>query len=301
MKERIVVVHNPVSTRNADVEKRVFSSLDREETVYTRFTTPSALPEDNIAAMQEVFRDGDLIISAAGDGTANQVSNAIIREGLDNATVGFLGYGNFNDSAFTTDPIRLLNAREQTIVKWPMRIEINDQYYRHAVNNASLGWSALVAHELNTPRTREIMRRVPSPLKTVASLGHVAAEYFLRRDTRLPAYRPTRSQHIRHETTDVVFMNAASFAGILRHAAPFRNDFAVSELDISGHTANVPFMVRSLLGRMPAVYAENFAIEFAQPSDVPIQVDGDGETVGGVRYLRVQKVDKDTKLRIIHP
>ena len=79
MVERIVLVHNPTSTRANDIARGVVAPLQNEHIPYTDYPTKYADSEHNIDDMRSIFQDGDTLLCAGGDGTAVQDGNAVIR------------------------------------------------------------------------------------------------------------------------------------------------------------------------------------------------------------------------------
>ena len=156
MTERIILVYNPTSARAKHIQTEAIEPLRSERIAYVDYATKYPDTEDNIADMRETFRDGDTILTAAGDGTAMQAANAVLREGQDQTRIGFLGYGNFNDLVGNTrDPLALLDPAAEVVDSRPLTIEINDRYWRDAPGYASLGFTALAARHFAKHSSRE--------------------------------------------------------------------------------------------------------------------------------------------------
>ena len=77
------------STRAAKIQAGVFNQLDAAGVRYEPFLTKYPDTEANIDDMRNTFQDGDIILSAGGDGTAMQISNAVLREGHTNTPVSY--------------------------------------------------------------------------------------------------------------------------------------------------------------------------------------------------------------------
>src|SRR5438309_6928601 len=118
--------------------------------------------------------DFDLMVSAGGDGTLNEVVNGIARENC-NAALGVLPLGTGNDFARTLGvPIKLDTAIEQIMAGKTRAIDlvrVTSDCIRYFVNVSSGGFSGVVDEKL-TPE----MKRAWGPLAYLRSAAAAFSE-----------------------------------------------------------------------------------------------------------------------------
>src|SRR5882672_5841653 len=191
IKERIVVVRNPVSSHASDVQRMVMSPLvdhfPRHQV--TELWTPSADWGETVDAIAEALQPGDTALVAAGDGTGSAAVNAYIQANIEGVKLGFLPYGNFHDMASTfTDraaqknPVRLLQSQTGHVEAYPIDVRKNGEHLRYSVLYATLGWTATVASHFDQPGVRRGLQSGRANL--AASLVDITKMYFKTRSTR---------------------------------------------------------------------------------------------------------------------
>jgi hypothetical protein len=303
--ERLVIVHNSNSSHASDVQANVFHALDAAGVTYTSHLTPSPSPQDNIEDIAGFVRPGDTVLTAAGDGTGNVVGNSLLLANQPDVKVGFLGYGNFSDMAATfnagkakRNPLLQLQS-DQTQALRPLEIMKNDEHWRYALLYATLGWTALAAHEFDNPKIREKLQRGGANIAN--SLARLGLFYFkTRHDSDLPSF--TREGDIRYDhLTDVLAVNGPIMAKIIRSG---KNkyadaDFLSRDLDVSGLIKNSPFLVASGLGYMPGKLVTSDTLRFAEPATLPVQLDGEYTQLENVSKLQITKTPAVPTLHVI--
>lgn len=309
MTERILVVHNTKSTRSKQVHEGVFDRLDDAGVGYVPIQTISPDFDENVNYLREQIRDGDTVISAAGDGTGSQIQNAVLDGGKDGVRLGFLGYGNFNDLAHAyngrrlgRDVMALIGDDTSLVDVYPLDISVNGSHWRFAPGYATAGWTAKAASGFGDMAFREQMKNMPEALKLAASIGHLAFDYFQNRNRHLPEFHTSESPIVRHAVTDVIALNNPVMARLLRLAGrPYMGEeFAYKESDVSGVLKNVPYLISTVLGgNMPSRSTGGTELIFEQPSVVPIQTEGEFVELGGVQSINFGK--SNSSVSVIHP
>lgn len=292
MTERIILVYNPTSARAKHIQTEAIELLRSERIAYVDYATKYPDAEANIDDMRETFRDGDTILTAAGDGTAMQAANAVLREGQDQTRIGFLGYGNFNDLAGNTrDPLALLDPAAEVVDSRPLTIEINDRYWRDAPGYASLGFTALAASHFAKHSSREQLRQTPSWAKLTASIGRLGINYFQDRHTFLPAFSISVSPTIQRHTTGIMAINSRQVGRIIRSRFdyPASNLFGYRATDVSSIIKSLPFGLMALAGHAPTTLLEQLRIDFEAPSAIPIQTEGEFAELPDVSSIFIYK------------
>lgn len=96
---KLWVVYNPRSSHHAAVEAEVLAPARRVSGFLVgKYEIKQTTVEHNALILAGMLGDGDLVVSAGGDGTAAIAANAVMTSEKD-VTFSALGYGNFNDMA----------------------------------------------------------------------------------------------------------------------------------------------------------------------------------------------------------
>lgn len=97
--KKLWVVYNPRSSHHAAIQAEVLKSArEVKGFLVGKYEIKQASVEENAKMLAGMLGDGDLVVSAGGDGTATMAVNAVMLSGKD-VTFAALGYGNFNDIA----------------------------------------------------------------------------------------------------------------------------------------------------------------------------------------------------------
>ncbi|HET8884137.1 MAG TPA: diacylglycerol kinase family protein [Candidatus Saccharimonadales bacterium] len=299
--EHLFIVYNPNSTGAATVEEQVFDPLDEQGIRYEVYDTKSPDTEENIADMQQIPSDADVIV-AAGDGTAMQITNAAQR-GKKDWTIGFTPHGNFSDQAYTHashqhDVLDLLNA--PTVDVAPMTIEVDGEYWRHAPSYMTIGWSAIAASQFGDHESRDVMKNTPKALKLARSLAQLAENYYKNRKTFLPPFAVNGDNQ--DNMTDIMAVNGPRVAGIIRSQDTYYDKpyfGAKADIDVSHILPNIPFGLKALSGHTPLERVESMNIAFEEAARIPVQTEGEFQWLDA-QNIYVYKNPND-RLQIRHP
>lgn len=99
MLRKLLVVYNPRSSQHVAVQREVLAPARQlRGWMVGKYEIKPTSFADNVAKIEKLVGDGDIVIVAGGDGTATMAMNGILQSGKD-VTVGVVGYGNFNDVA----------------------------------------------------------------------------------------------------------------------------------------------------------------------------------------------------------
>jgi len=300
---RLVVIHNPNSTDARHVRHGVFDRLveagESFETIQTRYTTTQANTND----IAEQLRDGDTVISAAGDGTASQVANAVLQSGVD-AEIGFLPYGNFNDLALThmrpkDSVIDLLHA--DTAELQPLAVYLDGQLWRYAPGYLTIGWTAIAAGQFDDLTSRGALSAAPRSLKLIRSIAQLADSYAKHRNTHLPPFETTEYTHNDGRVTDILAINSPRVAHIVRSDRAFYDGptFGYKEVDISKVLPNLAFGAQALAGHAALAPVSDVSIRFDSPAHgLPVQTEGEFARVN-TQVVTISKWP-ERKLTVLH-
>lgn len=306
-REPLIIIHNPNSTDAAHFDELAYD-LKQNDISYVDYETKSPDTEENIAHMQELLPDhGATVISAAGDGTAMQIMNAILRSRRQgNTTLGLVNYGGFSDLSHAhndkrTTVMDVLQA--PAIERQPLTVEVNGEYWRDAPAYVSLGFTALAAMEFGTPKSRRAMQQAPGFLKRPKSILQLGESYFEHHGVKLPSLRIDDEAEYRTELTDIMVANNPVIGGIIKLPENHydTSHFGVrTDLDVSKILPNIPFGLQALAGRAPFSRAETLRITFERTAAVPIQTEGETAYLEEVHDIFVYK-NPAKALRMLHP
>jgi len=166
---RVCVILNPIAgaVKNVDTVRERFEALKPE-----RFHITAKPGEAETFATQA--SDFDLIVSAGGDGTLNEVVNGIARGGC-NAALAVFPLGTGNDFARTLGIPNSAEALMQQIRSGKTRaidlVRVTSEQVRYFANVSSGGFSGVVDEKL-TPE----MKRTWGPLAYLRSAAAAFAE-----------------------------------------------------------------------------------------------------------------------------
>lgn len=302
---RLLVVHNPNSSGASSVKKEVFARLDDESVRYQTITTRFADTEDNIADIASQLCDGDMVISAAGDGTAAQVSSAVLDSGAD-AEIGFLPFGNFNDLASShmgpkDSVLDVIQAQAVDVI--PLSVALDGELWRYTPSYMTIGWTALAASKFNAKDLRKKLRFTPRALRIAVSMAQLADSYFRDRPEDLPPFTTTERPTLSGQPmTDILAINSPHVAQLVRLQEKFYDglEFGYKEIHMAQFLHNVPFGLQALTSGAPLDIVKNeLSIHFDQPvHNLPVQTEGEIDHVD-MQDIAITK-NPETVLRVLH-
>ena len=320
--EPIAIIRNPNSTGAAH-SSEVLSTLNHHGIVYTDFMTSSPDTEQNIGEIQDFLRSlprdenqETKLVSVAGDGTAMQIMNAILRNRTEDRqkgrpeqaiTFGALGYGGFGDIDHAHDKnahdiMGLLSA--PTVDRYPLSVEVNGELWRHVPAYFSLGFTALAAAGFATPESREMMQRTPQKLKRARQVQQLGKSYFKYKHLYLPSFTINDDPYAYDTSTDIIVANNSYIGGMIKPADTYydkpyfgyRADIDVSHVNLQ----NVKFGVDALLGRAQFERTETMRIAFEQAASLQLHNEGEVEEHKDVRTIFIYKNPADV-IKTLHP
>lgn len=293
---RLVIAHNPHSSRSADVQVQVFDRLDKAGQTYETIEVQQAPLEDNVARLAPLIQPGDIILSAAGDGSAHAVFHSVLAANQPGVELGFLAFGNFNDlphmfnsKESLTDPVAFLEQAKPVTI-WPIQVFINDKLLRNALLYSSVGWTAKAAGQFDRPSIRrKITHGGAGLLKSYSRLG---IYYF---KSRTKSGLPTVTyKDKKYEMTDLIFANGPTVARLFSSGKHYykQNVFFFRMIDVRGVIKNLPFLISGLAGRMKGEEVTQVEVAFESPSSVVLQCDGEVVTLDDTARIGVSKFTK---------
>ncbi|MBR0415826.1 hypothetical protein IJI64_01490 [Candidatus Saccharibacteria bacterium] len=297
MTQRIIIAYNPRSSRHARIRQEVIEPA-RKMAGYTigKFEVKPVPVDENAKLLAKILADGDLLIVAGGDGTATVGINAMMQTKA-KATLGVLGYGNFNDFARMVKSKNLqqiVSDFEKNKVQklYPMEAVLDGKVWRYAACYFTIGMFAESTEVFDAPKTRKSLRRGKKSL--FYSIRTLACWYFsnkkkefLGKDIRMDGVAMNRRKMSRNgrmnevrgkQVSDVMFVNGETVARLMRGGDYWKNpeEIFVSFGRLKSFWRLVIFMIKSMLRLMPGHVAKSeVRINFPCSSEFEIQAEGE--------------------------
>ena len=282
--KRIIVVFNPRSSKFVRVRKEVLDPLmgaanplgespltgKLKGVMIGKFEVEPTNVDENAGRLARILEDGDLVVTAGGDGTATIGLNGVV---LSKKSVQFavLPYGNFNDTA------RLLGCRNiedvlqgQARKIYPLTAEIDGRVWRRATCYFTLGMLAESTEAFDRPTTRKWLRK--------GRTGLVFSIWVLFKWWRRKRKKQFLPKATCGKKTDILAVNGKSVARLMKGDAGTAfssREFIGSEQKLSGFFGVCWFMMRSILHRVPGERVQQIRLDFGQRTKIEIQAEGE--------------------------
>lgn len=305
--KKLMLVYNPRSSHYVRVKAEVLSVARKlSGWMVGKFEVKPTSLKDNAGTLAKLLGDGDLVIAVGGDGTASIAANAVMLSGK-RATLGVLGYGNFNDMAMTfgverpvaygdeylggiTEIVNKFEANETERV-WPLEVLVDDKHWRYAMCYVTCGMLAASTVVFDEKEVREKLRTGKRGM--LFSWLTAAGWYFRNHKKRkfLPEVT-LNGEEVPAGATDYVAMNSDRMARIMRGKRWYleKTEFASATFSLSGLWGLVKLMLRSLR-KTPVKVTQGDVLELAEPGELEMQVEGEYQKLEGVTKVEVRKAE----------
>jgi len=290
---RLVIAHNPRSSRQKQVGEKVFARLDAAGYHYEKLEVLQAPLAENIAHLAPQIHAGDVIICAAGDGSAHAVMNSVIASQKPDVTLGFLAFGNFNDLPHTMnsraslqDPVTLLRDGNVKLAR-SLDVTTDGKHLRYALLYVTLGWTAKAAAHFDQSGVRERSHRGKTGLaRSLVALGMFYLKS--RKNSLLPEFKIDNK--IYHQT-DILIANSTHIARLFHTRTRYylTGKFLVRTLDVRTLLTNAGFLLSGLFTHISGNKHRELVIDFDTKSSVTLQCDGEVVELSDCRQLRIDK------------
>ncbi|MBR5046586.1 hypothetical protein IKX73_03110 [Candidatus Saccharibacteria bacterium] len=324
---RLIIVYNPHSSQYIHVKDEVFPDLTKiKGYMVGKFAIKKIPFEDNLKALKQFLKNGDLVIAAGGDATAAVSANAILESGKD-VTLGVLPYGNFNDLARTlgtktlSDVVNMAGDARRGTPKtflackkfwgkraagpasvehfYPLDIIVNGKHWRYATCYVTMGMTAEAVELFDDPKIRKNLQK--GHKSSWRSYIQLMKWYFKNRHKKLfiPEFKINGKLQPK-KTSDYAAVNGKSMCRVMKGG----EDFLVPTIfrSMTDRLANFwrlsKLMTKSILVRTPGTETKGDILEFTIPSTVSLQAEGEYKTFEKVKTIEVIKPDKHLKVFI---
>ena len=176
VRTRVILVCNCKSTGHKRVEKEVVKPLrefilQQKGMTFLRFDVESPTLEENAEKLSRLIMDGDVVLTAGGDGTAGIGVNGIMQSGKA-AKFYVIPYGNFNDI------IQILRPNSGKRV-YPIEALMDGKHFRYALAYFTIGMMAESTKIFDDEKVRRKLRK--SKFNLIFSLKTLLMWFFVNR------------------------------------------------------------------------------------------------------------------------
>ncbi|MBR5621539.1 hypothetical protein IKW75_03625 [Candidatus Saccharibacteria bacterium] len=318
--QRLIIVYNPRSSKHARIEREVIRPISKLGGYQIgKFEIARALVDENAAKLASILQDGDLVVTAGGDGTSTVGVNAIMLSGKD-VTLGVLGYGNFNDfprMLGEEDYVSLISDFENGAISkmYPLEAMLDGKRWRYAAAYFTVGMFAESTEAFENPRVRGKLKKGRKGL--LFSIKTLAMWYFSHRKhaflpkeiqldgepmNKMKASKSGRinivKTPIEKQISDVMFVNGKTVAKVMRGGNYWTSntEFLVSFGRLKSFPRLVGFMLTAMFARLPGKKVDgSVKLSFASPEEFEIQAEGEYQRVKA-KELVVRKVERGIKV-----
>ena len=312
MLRKLVIVYNPRSSRAGMVEQEVLTPARKlQGWLVGRYEVKATSLERNAEDLAKVLADGDLVISAGGDGTAAIALNGIMLSGKD-VSLSVMGYGNFNDMARMMKTKRAVEYGNdyvggvteiiekylagKTGEMYPLEVRVDGEHWRYAGCYVTLGLFAESTAVFDQEKVRLKLREKRGSM--VFSIWQLVKWYFKhRKEDFLPVRELRRigneGMAVRPEpgTTDYLAVNSPRVARFMRGGKYYlrSGEFLSSTGKLGGFFGLMWFMLRSMVRRIPGKKTQKDVLTFGADARVMIQAEGEYQELSGIQKIEIMK------------
>lgn len=307
---RVVLVYNPRSSKAKKVEEEVInpfrSQIEKGSFPLTlaKYEVKPTNVDDNALQLSKLLVDGDVVLTAGGDGTAAiGLNGAMLSE--KNIYFYALPFGNFNDM-----PRALRKATDPERKIYPLEALVNGKHYRYAACYFTIGMFAESTEIFDKPAQRKHLQKGKKSL--IYSVRQLAGWYFKnkKRDF-IPNFKLERKivawkrdgqflsspKVVEAETKDIsdyMAVNGVSVAKVMRGGEWYttRSEFLSTTRVLTKFFKLVGFMLKSILFGIPGRLSVNDKLIFDKPAEIEIQAEGEYCRLTNVSEIEIRKTGK---------
>lgn len=299
-RKRLIIVYNPRSSKFLRVEQEVLTPARKlKGWMVGKYEVAPTTVEENAGKLAEIIKDGDVVISAGGDGTAAITFNGLVLSGK-KAKLGVLPYGNFNDFARCCGGLDfkgILEAAEKDEVEdfYGLEVKLDRRHFRFVACYLTVGMFAESTKIFDGDKVRKKLRK--GRVGLVFSLLNLAGWYFRNLGRRFLAKFRIDGQEGRGKTTDLIFLNAPRMARLMKGRRFYRGrEFLVSSGRLLRIDRLMMFMLKSMTVGVPGELSERVVVEFLEDMKMTLQAEGEFYELEEVRELEVTRMERAVKV-----
>lgn len=295
---RLIIVYNPRSSKHALVEKEVLEpARQMKGWMVGKYEVKPTDVDDNAAKLAQILKDGDLVVTAGGDGTATIGLNGAILSGK-KIEIGVLGYGNFNDMARIGKCRTLEEIIEGRVQKiYPLEVLVDGRHWRYAACYVTCGLFAESTKIFDQEKTREKLRKKQGGL--IFSVWSLAKWYFGNKRRSFLPKLSLNGVEVAKKTTDLIFVNSATMARLMKNRALVFEEkrFLQTTKRLGSLRRLIGFMMRSML-RLTGEEVERSEVELQSPGEIELQAEGEYKRIKVEKSVVVRKSEHPVLIRV---
>lgn len=309
---KLILVYNSGASHYVAVRSEVIEQVWKiPGWMVGKFEVKKTAVDENAELLAQMLRDGDLVVSAGGDGTAAVALNGVMLAGK-NVALGVLGYGNFNDMAGMLGVKRPVEygdeylggvreivekfERDELKEIYPLEVIVDGKHWRWAACYVTMGLLAEATQAMNEKRVR---KKLKTGKQGVGFSLFVALKWFLRNRRRqfLPEEIKMNGKMAPSRTTDYLAVNGPRLAKVMKGGKWYLDaeKFGSVTRRLSGFWRMVGFGLRSVVFGIKLSDSEGDAIEFGEPTEVVVQAEGESEKM---KILRME-ARKGSRIKVV--
>lgn len=294
--QRLVIIHNSHSSKAGVVNAEVLEPARHlQGYMVGKFEVYGATVAENSQNLAKVLKDGDIVVTAGGDGTTEVGINGIMLSGKD-VRLGILGYGNFNDVA------RIFGLKElgdilqaKTVEAYPLECLVNGKHLQYTMGYFTAGMMAEAAQMLNRGEKRKHLRK--NKKNTLFALRSAVAWYLKNKQREFLPGVVVNGKNLGNQT-EYLAINSGTVAKVMKTPAAWHNqkEFHSGIKDLSHFWKMVGFGLGSIIFGMKLKETRGDKITFAQPANFILQSEGECVALKNVETLEVRKAATPIKV-----
>lgn len=292
---RVILVYNPRSSKAIRVQDGVLDPLRKLPGVITgKYEVKPTDVDDNAAHLAKLLQDGDIVLTAGGDGTSTIGLNGVI---LSKKDVRFyaLPFGNFNDLPRT---VRSASGKEI----YPLEAIIDDKHYRYAACYFTIGMFAESTEIFDAEKTRKKLRKGNKGI--FFSIKTLAKWYFThKRKNFIPKFQfisdaKTYEPDETKDFSDYLAVNGVSVAKMMKGGKFYesKTEFLSTTKKLTSFPRLTSFMLKSIFSQVPANISAEDTIIFPNGANVEIQAEGEYKKLKHVEKIVIKKANSPVKI-----
>lgn len=286
--KRLIIVFNPRSSKAKLIREMVFEpARELAGFLVGKYEVLPTDVDDNAAKLAKILKDGDLVVTAGGDGTALIGLNGCMKSGKE-VCLAAMPFGNFNDTAATLGKMKFeeiidLFLRGKGKKFYPLEVKVDDEHFRYAIGYVTVGMMAEATAIFDEKKIRTNLRRGK---RRIFSYTELAKWYF----------RNRKGVFLPEGKTDYMAVNGRRVGGVMRGGEWFlTRKFLSGVFDLSKVWRLAGFMTRAIFRQIPGQKTGKDILEFREETEVKVHMEGESK----VFSCRKIEIAKERALRVI--
>lgn len=295
--KRLLLVFNPRSSHFWQVERDILTKVrNLKGWMVGKYEIADTDVDDNAKKLARVVMDGDVVVAAGGDGTANIAMNGILLSKAQGVKLGVMGYGNFNDMARMFGKFELEEILEKSGKEvWPLECKINGEHWRYAMCYFTVGMFAEACAVFDKPKVRKKLQRKHKRSNLIGSIWSLAKWWFKEHKREfLPDFSVKNSSDEMiccDKCSDYMAINSPSVARIMKGGKYYSNEnYFLSNIGcMTKFFKLIPMMLRSMFRQVPGIESDYDCLILSKASKIMLQAEGEYKMIDNVKTIEIEK------------